>query len=96
MAFHRSRYGIVCERLHASVRDSVLIAEGFEARTLAGDDDYFAAHVPELLAGLDAFAFPSHNEAFGLALIEAMTTGLPTVSSDCDGVLDIVVEGKPG
>jgi glycosyltransferase involved in cell wall biosynthesis len=45
---------------------------------------------------MDVFAFPSHNEAFGLALIEAMAAGLPTVSSDCDGVLDIVVEGETG
>lgn len=56
----------------------------------------FRRDVPDLLAAMDVFAFPSHNEAFGLALIEAMATGLPTVSSDCDGVLDIVVEGQTG
>jgi glycosyltransferase involved in cell wall biosynthesis len=56
----------------------------------------FRRDVPDLLAAMDVFAFPSHNEAFGLALIEAMAAGLPTVSSDCDGVLDIVVEGQTG
>ena len=42
-AFSRSRYELVCGRLRASARDSVLLAEGFALRTLAGDDDYFAA-----------------------------------------------------
>ncbi len=39
----RSRYGIGCARLRASVPGSDLIAEGFELRALAGDDDFFAA-----------------------------------------------------
>ncbi|MDO9171264.1 MAG: DUF748 domain-containing protein, partial [bacterium] len=41
--FRRSRYGISCGRLLASARDSLLLAEAFELRTLAGDEDYFAA-----------------------------------------------------
>ncbi|NTV04135.1 DUF748 domain-containing protein [bacterium] len=41
--FRRSRYGIACGRLRASARDSLLLAEGFELRTLAGDEDFFAA-----------------------------------------------------
>jgi glycosyltransferase involved in cell wall biosynthesis len=42
---------------------------------------------------MDVFAFPSHAEAFGLALIEAMSMGKPSVCSDSDGVLDIAVDG---
>ena len=49
--------------------------------------------VPEVLAALDIFVFPSHAEAFGLALIEAMSSGLPSVCSNSDGVMDIAVEG---
>jgi len=56
----------------------------------------FRDDVPDLLGAMDVFAFPSHAEAFGLALIEAMAMALPTVSSNCDGVLDIVVEGETG
>lgn len=56
----------------------------------------FRTDVADLMAAFDVFAFPSHAEAFGLALIEAMATGLPTVSSNCDGVLDIVEEGITG
>ena len=40
--FHRSRYGIACERLRTSARDSVLLADEFELRTLAGDEDFFS------------------------------------------------------
>ncbi|MBK8165239.1 MAG: glycosyltransferase family 4 protein [bacterium] len=56
----------------------------------------FRDDVPDLLTALDVFAFPSHAEAFGLALIEAMSAGLPTVSANCDGLLDIVEEGHTG
>lgn len=43
VGFPRSRYGIGCARLRASVPDSELTSEGFELRTLAGDEDFFAA-----------------------------------------------------
>lgn len=49
--------------------------------------------VRETLAAMDVFVFPSHAEAFGLALAEAMAMGLPTVCSNSDGVLDIAVNG---
>jgi len=52
--------------------------------------------VPRMLAAMDVFVFPSHAEAFGLVLIEAMAMELPVVSSDCDGVLDIVVDAETG
>jgi hypothetical protein len=41
--FPRAHYGIRCARLRASVPDSELIAEGTELRTLAGDEEFFAA-----------------------------------------------------
>lgn len=56
----------------------------------------FRRDVPDALASFDIFAFPSHAESFGVALIEAMAMHLPVVASNCDGVLDIVVDGKTG
>ncbi len=56
----------------------------------------FRQDVPDLLSAMDIFAFPSHAEAFGLVLIEAMAVGLPVVSSQCDGVLDIVDPHETG
>jgi glycosyltransferase involved in cell wall biosynthesis len=54
----------------------------------------FRKDIPEILAAMDIFVFPSHAEAFGLALIEAMAMGKPSVCSNSDGVLDIAVEGE--
>jgi hypothetical protein len=42
--FSQTHYGIRCARLRASVPGSELIAEGTELRTLAGDEEFFAAH----------------------------------------------------
>lgn len=96
--FPNARFLIVGEATRGEEDEGRAILDGLatgplrERVTVTG----FRSDVPDLLAGLDVFAFPSHNEAFGLALIEAMAAGLPTVSSDCDGVLDIVVEGQTG
>jgi glycosyltransferase involved in cell wall biosynthesis len=56
----------------------------------------FRRDIPRLLAAMDIFVFPSHAEAFGIALIEAMAMAKPVVSSNCDGVLDIVLDGQTG
>ncbi len=53
----------------------------------------FRKDTPNILAALDIFVFPSHAEAFGLALVEAMSMGKPSVCSNSDGVLDIAVDG---
>lgn len=52
--------------------------------------------VPECLAALDLFAFPSLNEGMGRALIEAMAMGLPVVATRVGGIPDIVTDGETG
>jgi glycosyltransferase involved in cell wall biosynthesis len=52
----------------------------------------YRGDVPELLAAMDIFVFPSHAEAFGIALIEAMAMKKPSVCTNSDGVLDIAVD----
>lgn len=56
----------------------------------------FRSDTPEILSAMDIFIFPSHSEAFGIALVEAMSMGIPSVCTNSDGILDIVVDGKTG
>ncbi|MBP1648233.1 MAG: glycosyl transferase, group 1 [Bacteroidetes bacterium] len=56
----------------------------------------FRRNIPDIMAAFDLLAFPSHAESFGVVLIEAMAMELPVVSTNCDGVLDIVVNGETG
>jgi len=66
------------------------------ARSLRSDGKVifagFQRNVARFLRAMDIFVYPAYAEAFGLVLIEAMAAGLPVVSSDCDGVPEIVVE----
>ncbi len=54
--------------------------------------------LPRHLALADVFAFPSQNrlEGFGLAVAEAMASGLPVVISDVPGVREVIEDGKEG
>ena len=52
--------------------------------------------VPEFLSQLDIFVFPSVFEGFGIALIEAMSCGLPTVASAVGGIVDVVRDEVDG
>ncbi len=56
----------------------------------------FRTDIPEIMSVFDLFCFPSHAEAFGAVLVEAMAMKLPVVASKSDGVLDIVVGGETG
>ncbi len=56
----------------------------------------FRKDIPDVMAAFDLFAFPSHAESFGIVLIEAMAMERPVVSTNCDGVLDIMVQGETG
>jgi len=54
----------------------------------------FRGDTPEVLNAMDIFAFPSHSEAFGIALVEAMAMKKPSVCSKAEGVLDIAVDNE--
>ncbi len=52
--------------------------------------------VPALLYQADVFVLPSQREGLGMAAIEAMSCGLPLVSSDRHGINDYSIEGVTG
>lgn len=54
------------------------------------------AEVLRLLQAADIFAHPSREEAFGLAVLEAMSAGLPIVAWDDGALPELVVDGETG
>lgn len=52
--------------------------------------------VPALMAAADAFVFPSLFEGLGVALLEAMASSLPVVTTDVAPMNTIVTHGETG
>lgn len=48
----------------------------------------------ELMCGADAFAFPSRQEAFGIALLEAMAAGTPAIAARVGGIPEFARDGE--
>lgn len=46
------------------------------------------------LTAADAYVFPSRNDPFGIAVLEAMACGLPIVAAAAPGILDIFEDGE--
>jgi len=46
--------------------------------------------VPGLMRQCELLVFPSHNEALGVAVLEALSTGLPVVASNVGGIPEIL------
>jgi glycosyltransferase involved in cell wall biosynthesis len=51
---------------------------------------------PFWLAGLDAFALTSHNEANPVSILESLSCGVPVVATDVGSVAETVIPGETG
>lgn len=92
------RFLVVGEASHGEEQQAREIIDRIEKLDLNDIVNYcgYREDIPQVLSAMDIFVFPSHAEAFGLVLIEAMAMAKPIVSSNCDGVLDIVIDGETG
>lgn len=45
-----------------------------------------------LMAAADLFVSPSHSESFGLAMLDAMTAGVPVVATDTIGARELIAD----
>ena len=52
--------------------------------------------IPELNSAADAFCFPSLREGLGMGSIEAMSCGLPIITSNVHGINDYSIDGVTG
>ncbi|MFD9124117.1 glycosyltransferase [Kitasatospora sp. NPDC059571] len=80
----------------------VLIGSGpleAELKARAGEGVVFAgsrSDVPALLPGLDVFTLSSRQEGLPVALMEAMTSGLPSVVTRVGGMPEVLDDGEQG
>ena len=52
--------------------------------------------LPALYAASDILVWPAHNEAYGMALLEAQAAGLPVLAGASGGIASIVRNGRTG
>jgi len=50
----------------------------------------------EILASADIYLLPSETESFGLSALEAMSMGVPVISSNSGGITEVNINGKTG
>ncbi len=50
--------------------------------------------IEEVLSVSDLFVMPSGSETFGLAALEAMSCGVPVISSNVGGLPELNIHGK--
>jgi len=99
-AFHQLRRQVPSARL-LIVGDGPLKTELVRSAYALGEQEQIifsgiAVETRVPLSMMDVFVLPSHHEAFGLAIVEAMAMGRPVVASRVGGIPTIVDDGVTG
>jgi glycosyltransferase involved in cell wall biosynthesis len=98
MAFNRiaDEYPNARLRFAGGVTDQRYFEELQKVKTDRVDFIGVLEDVKQFLEKLDIYVFPSHGEAFGLALCEAMALELPCIACRERGTKEIVEDGTSG
>jgi len=89
----RARVPAAQFRFLGTMVDSKAIIPDLQLDTLEGVEfvsDYRPDDLPGLLADCTVGAFPSYAEGFGLAVLEQLAAGLPTIAYDTAGPRDLL------
>jgi glycosyltransferase involved in cell wall biosynthesis len=85
-------------RFLGTMIDSKAILPDLQLETLEGVEfvsDYQPDDLPGLLADCTVGAFPSYAEGFGLAVLEQLAAGIPTIAYDTAGPRDLLAKRLP-
>jgi len=78
-------------------KDAELLAERVQCRRdiiFKNEWIHDCSILRQYLSAADVYVFPTRNDAFGIAVTEAMACGLPVVASRGRGIADILPEGE--
>ncbi|MEX0929107.1 MAG: glycosyltransferase family 4 protein [Balneolales bacterium] len=79
--------------IHAYYQSLLEIIDRYKLKNVQFHDAVSREELVKYYQASDLFVLPSRYEGFGLSLVEAASTGLPVVSTDCGGPGDIINEG---
>jgi len=85
-----------------SAPDEVAFAENLQATASdagCAERVHMLGHrsdIPEILKASDIFVFPSRSDGQGLALVEAMASGLPCLAAATGGIPDVITDCENG
>ncbi|HUL43028.1 MAG TPA: glycosyltransferase family 4 protein [Bacteroidota bacterium] len=89
---HESPFEPHCEAYLQELRNFI-DTEGIRDRILLAG---FQSDLIGYLSAMDVFVFPSRDELYSLAVLDAMGMGLPVVAARAGGTVDQVEEGRSG
>ena len=93
----KRKYKIVCEiagdgKEKENLNAMIIKNELNESCKLIG----FIKDVNSFYKSLDIYVQPSYIESFGISIVEAMSMGVPVITTDCGGVKDFIIDNVTG